>query len=307
MNKPWIYLDQNALIPVFKFALAKGSESAIQWVYSKEHFAEIGRSSSPDAYLSALDKLGAKLIDLDFNRDEGPEAVRLVDGPTAFEHYSSYCEAMGDADISDHFIDQFQVWINGGGCCHQIRSIPDRLSEQILALTESHPEDKQGLLLEEVSRLDLAQQFDKLISQGNDIQKTRAALGDGKGRIGQISGDNQLLQIWALVGPACVGFTADQFFGFEPAVKHREDAWPTYSGIISCCAVLDILGFQAEKKCRKLEALPNVRSDAVHIAMGAFCSGILSADNRHVNRAKAIYEYKGIGTACLQLHSPQKV
>jgi hypothetical protein len=66
-----------------------------------------------------------------------------------------------------------------------------------------------------------------------------------------------------------------------------------------CCAVLDIIGFQAEKKARDLEKIPNVRSDAIHIGMGAYCAAILSGDRRLSKRAKAIYEYKKIGTIAL--------
>jgi hypothetical protein len=63
---------------------------------------------------------------------------------------------------------------------------------------------------------------------------------------------------------------------------------------------MDMIGFQAEgKKSRKIEKLPNVRSDVSHIAMGAFCSAILSRDKRLIKRANAIYEYKNIGTAAL--------
>jgi hypothetical protein len=84
--------------------------------------------------------------------------------------------------------------------------------------------------------------------------------------------------------------TSDCFFGFEGR--------PTYLGIIACCSVLDILGFQGEGKARKILSMPNVRSDANHIAMGAFCQVLLSADKRLINRAAAIYEYKNIGTLC---------
>jgi hypothetical protein len=59
---------------------------------------------------------------------------------------------------------------------------------------------------------------------------------------------------------------------------------------------MDFVGFQAEKKCRKIDKIPNIRSDAEHIAMGAFCTAILSEDKRQIRRAKAIYEYKGINT-----------
>jgi len=42
---------------------------------------------------------------------------------------------------------------------------------------------------------------------------------------------------------------------------------------------MDILGFQAEKKCCKINKIQNVRSDSTRIAMGAFCSAIMSEDS----------------------------
>ena len=60
---------------------------------------------------------------------------------------------------------------------------------------------------------------------------------------------------------------------------------------------MDTVGFQAEKKCRKISKIHNVRSDACHIGMGAYCSAILSEDRRLVKRAKAIYEYKSIDSS----------
>lgn len=72
-----------------------------------------------------------------------------------------------------------------------------------------------------------------------------------------------------------------------------------YLGIVGCNAIMDILGFQAEKKCRKIRKIHNVRSDAGHIGMGAYCSAILSEDKRLVKRARAIYEYKDIGTSSI--------
>jgi hypothetical protein len=140
-----------------------------------------------------------------------------------------------------------------------------------------------------------------MISQGNNIEKTRAMLGGGKGRFGSIKGENQLLQIWEIIKPVCGTLTSDQFFGFDPVHKFGYESVPAYLGIASCCAVLDILGFKAEKKVRRLEKLPNVRSDAAHIGMGAYCTAIVSTDRRLAERAKAIYQYKNIGTVPLIL------
>lgn len=206
---------------------------------------------------------------------------------------------MADVDVNENLLDPFLAWVNGGGDEQLLRALPGHVAQQILALTEGLPVEQSAMLCDAASGVDLTPMIEQLIARGNDINKTRDAFGGGKGRVGQIEGDDQLMQIWALIRPACGGITADQFFGFDPVDKQGYHTWPTYLGIIGCCAVLDIVGFQAEKKCRKIEKLPNVRSDSGHIAMGAFCSAILSADRRLAKRAKAIYAYKGIGTASL--------
>jgi hypothetical protein len=36
----------------------------LNWVYSKEHFAEMRRSNEPEKYLDVLNKIGAKMLDL---------------------------------------------------------------------------------------------------------------------------------------------------------------------------------------------------------------------------------------------------
>lgn len=303
MSEPLVYVDQNVLVPLSERAPRLASGPNVQWVYSKEHFAEIRRSSDPDQYLTALDMLGAKLIDLELIDWKITGSAKLIDG-SAFEHYSNYCEALTDVDVNENLFDPFQAWVNGGGDEQLLRDLPGHIAEQILALTESLPVEQRSALRDTASGVDLTPMIGEMVARGNDIKQTREALGDGKGRIGQVTGDNQLIQIWALIAPACGGITRDQFFEFDPIDKQGYETWPTYLGIVGCCAVLDIVGFQAEKKCRRLAKLPNVRSDSGHIAMGAFCSAILSADKRLTKRAKAIYEYKGIGTASLHVRSP---
>ncbi len=299
MSKPLVYVDQNLLGLLAQRVPGLASEPNVQWVYSKEHFAEIRRSSNPDQYLTALDKLGAKLIELELIDWKITGSAKLIDGPTALHHYSNYYEALTDVDVNENLLNPFQAWVNDGGDEQLLRDLPGHVAEQILALTEDLPVEQRSTLRDAASEVDLTPMIGQMIAWGNDINKTREAFGDGKGQIGQITGENQLIQIWALIGPVCGGITPDQFFGFDPIDKQGYETWPTYLGIIGCCAVLDIVGFQAEKKCRKIEKLPNVRSDSGHIAMGAFCSAILSADRRLARRAKAIYEYKRIGTASL--------
>ena len=47
---------------------------------------------------------------------------------------------------------------------------------------------------------------DDLISNGNDIKKTRAAFGDEKGTVGGVSGEHQVAQIWETIAPTMEGY-----------------------------------------------------------------------------------------------------
>lgn len=55
--------------------------------------------------------------------------------------------------------------------------------------------------------------------------------------------------------------------------------------------------FSSRNEVQKIIRIHNIRSDVDHIGMGAYCSAILSGDRGLVERAKAIYQYKNIGTS----------
>lgn len=300
MNKRLVYVDQNVvgLLVERKLHLPRLPEAC--WVYSKEHFAEIRRSSDPKPYLSALENIDAKLLDLELNAQwKVSGTAKLIEHGSSLQHYSSYIEATRGFESYQNIFDPFLAWVNGGSDEGPFRELPITLAENVLNLTQGLPAQPDLIGGLNTITTGFAGMIEEMLKKGNDITKTRKALGGGKGAIGSISGQNQLNKIWEIIGPACPGTSLDQFFGFDPIDKQGYDEWPVYLGIVGCCAVMDILGFQAEKKCRKLEKMPNVRSDANHIATGAFCSAILSQDKRLIARARAIYEYKGIATVPL--------
>lgn len=301
MSRPLIYLDQNIIGLQLQGITSLSSRDDVIWVYSKEHFAEIRRSSDPDKYLGVLDAIDAKFLDLvlDENWKITGEA-RLNESGTAHQNYDGYIEATEDVEFDDTIFDPIQVWVNGGGDEGPLKELSDKFAQEILNLTSGLPLDTSEITGAVQSiKPDFDSMIDEMISNGNDIKKTRAAFGDDKGAIGSISGEKIIEKIWGIISPTMQGaeISSDQFFGFDPVEKQGYELWPIYLGIIGCCSVLDILGFQAEKKCRNLDKIQNVRSDAGHIAMGAYCSAILSEDKRLVKRAKAIYEYKNIGTS----------
>lgn len=301
MSRHLVYIDQNVIGLHLEGKLRLSKLPELYWVYSKEHFAEIRRSSSVKQYLSALEEIDAKLLDLELNSDWKISGnARLIEHGKPTQHYGAYIEATGETDSCVNLFDPFIAWVNGGSDEGPFKELPDCLADQVLTLTKDLPLDSEFVLgALNALKPKFTDMIEQMLEQGNNITKTRKAFGGGKGAVGAISGENQLQQIWNIIGPACPGISCEQFFGFDPVDKQGYETWPTYLSIVGCCAVMDIVGFQAEKKCRKLDKIPNVRSDANHIAMGAFCSAILSEDKRLVRRAKAIYEYKGISTVPL--------
>lgn len=301
MSKPLFYIDQNIIGLQLQGIISLTKRDSVTWVYSKEHFAEIRRSDEPAKYLDVLDAIDAKLLDLVLDESwKITGEARLDENGTSHQHYDAYIEANRDVDFDDTLFDPFQVWVNGGGDEGPLKDLSEKLAHQVLSLTSELPFYTTEIIGAVKSiKPEFDSMIDEMILNGNDIKKTRAAFGDEKGAIGSISGEKEIERIWEIISPTMQGddISCDQFFGFDPIEKQGYEFWPTYLGIIGCNAVLDILGFQAEKKCRKLNKIHNVRSDAGHIAMGAYCSAILSEDKRLIKRAKAIYGYKNIGAS----------
>lgn len=300
MSRPLIYIDQNIIGLQLDGCINLSKRDDAIWVYSKEHFAEIKRAKKPEKYLDVLGVLDAKLLELNLDgnfRITGQATLHETTSP--YQHFDNYIEAINEVSSDDSLFDPIQVWVNGGACEDVLIDLPERFAQEIENLTSDLPLGDSKMFDELPSiRNELDSMILKMISYGNDIHKTRTALGDEKGSIGSIKGRNQIVQIWDKISSSTylTNISCEQFFGFDPVDKQGFEVWPMYLGIIGCNAVLDILGFQAEKKCRKLNKIHNVRSDAAHIAMGAFCSAILSEDKRLISRAKAIYEYRNIDT-----------
>lgn len=299
MTLPLVYLDQNIISLQSIGTIDLSPVTGVQWVYSKEHFAEIQRSNNPDAFLQALDHLSAKLLDLEMVGWELTGRVNLIETGTAVDHYQDYLDPANYVEIDEEIISLFIAWALGGATPEMLRELPERFADQLGTLMARLPKHVADLIPAWVEG-DLKHMVDNMTKAGNDIFRLRELLGVGKGAAGSITGENPLMQLWERIEPNAPGLIAEQFFGFAPL--DEEKALPvTWLGIIGCCVVLDIVGYKSEKKARKPEKVPNILSDAAHIAAGAYCSVIVSRDRRLVERARAIYQFQKIGTEAAYL------
>ncbi|MFY0663751.1 MAG: hypothetical protein JXQ97_03955 [Natronospirillum sp.] len=300
MTLPLVYLDQNIISLQLAGKIDLSGLTGMQWVYSKEHFAEISRSQNPVPFLQTLDSLSAKLIDLEIVNWEFTGEARLNEEINAERHYERYSDAIKTVPSIDTLFHPFHVWICGGDSEDALRSIPEKLAHHLKALADSLPD---STVLEGFYHFqsEFKQMIDAMIRSGNDIEEFRHQLGVGNGAAGSIKGDNPLGQLWEKVSPKMPGITSDEYFGFSSLPNEQQQPL-TWFGIIKCCAILDVLGYAAEgKKTRNLDKIANVISDANHIATSAYCQAMISRDNRLVDRARAIYQFRNIGTQAIFL------
>lgn len=296
VSKPLAYLDQNVIGLQLEGKFDLSAWDQFRWVYSKEHFAEIRRSELPQKYLDVLAAADAKLLDLAMENFKLTDQCVVVHAGNPHEHFARYLEAKADVSVDEGIFDHLLAWGNGGSAPERLRQIPQRWADQLDATCRLLTPELREQIKEKMAAIDLAAVIEQVISHGNDVEKARMALGGGKGRLGDIKGPGQLRQIWEIVGEGTGRSTSEEFFGFAPNSSFGYEAQPAFLGIVACCAVLDHLGFKAERKARRADKIPNVRSDAAHIGMGAYCAALFSADRRLVERAQAIYEYRDIGT-----------
>lgn len=300
MEIPLIYLDQNVLGLQLNGLIDLSQLPNVQLVYSKEHFAEIYRSDTSEKYLEVLTLLDAKLIDFVLHNFRLTGDANIIQTGSAEEHYANYLKAISEIPFDGGVFDPLICWINGGGNSERLKVLPTQYLSQIEELNNLLPLELRCVELQHVAE-NFSKMIEDMISSGNDVEKRRSMIGGGKGRFGSIEGENQLKQIWQIIEPNIGKVSCDQFFGFESPPGLSDGPIPLFVGIQCCCTVLDILGFKSEKKSRKLEKIANVRSDATHIAAAAYCNVLLTTDKRMAERAKAIYEYKNIGTVPLLL------
>lgn len=298
MSTHYVYLDQNVVSLQAEGRINFAGIDRVQWIYSKEHFAEIRRSSAPQLYLNALDQLGASLLEIDLHNWKPSGSATVTSGVSARENYARYLDAINAVPFDTNALSSLLAWSNGGRCSDAARYAPDALEEQINRLISNLPVGLIPTNIQETSA-EFRRTIAEMLAHENNIALTRKALGVGKGVAGSVTGSNPIQQIWKMISPNAQGLTCDQLFGFEPIAALKQQQWTPYEGIIRCCAMLDIIGYQSEQKSRDPKKIPNVMSDAVHIAAAAYCAAVISADKRFSQRAKAIYEYKNISTVAL--------
>lgn len=304
MQNKRIYLDQN-IIGYSRngwIDLAKFEE--VDWIYSKEHFREISRSDDPRIYLSVLETLKAKEIEMILeDRSKITDLPKFNEYSCPYEKYNQFINTNKEVDFDENIFAPIIARCYGDDNYDEVLKFPDKLKTNLECLLGS-----KEFLDEDIAELSkqLAREFEETVVQGlskrhslNDIRK---GFGLENGKLGQISGANSIKEIWRLLeGKPNItgGMTCEQFFSFEPIHKQGYESWPLYLGIVGCYTMLNSLGYRTDKGVAKQENVSNIASDARHVAYAAYCDALMSGDKKLYEKASAIYGYKKINTVII--------
>lgn len=292
------YIDQNILSKQVKCGNILNLPGYTM-VYSDSHLDEISRANVPEPYLSTLERMNARYLTISIENGLPTDKFLLFEGNPR-EIFDSHKQKISSHPLAANPFLAASAWVNGGGNLRNVEALPSDVAAHFTSQLSTVSPELQQLVKVAADLLEkaLREMTTKVIDHGNNIESWRASLGGEKGRFGDINGDGELLQIWEQIKDKVVYDTPEQFLGFENKASLSP---PQCLGIVACCAMLDLLGFQAEKKRRKTSSQANVQSDAQHIAMASFCDALLSSDKRMIRRAKAIYEFRKIPTKVIHI------
>jgi hypothetical protein len=304
----YIYLDQNIISDVRDGKSRLKSSDVAVWVYSNETLAEINRSDHPNQYLQLLDALKAVKIELilDSNFKITGQAS-FLEHVSARDAYTAYVNSSSEVPYDYSSDIELIARIFGADNKNSVLSYPDIFESNIRALIEPHglysPEIK--LVVENI-RDTLSEFVAGSLQEIGNIEVTRQALGTHRARADNLKHkDNPIESLWEIIKPAFPEMTADQCFGFNPVDNQGYEEWPMFLGIIACHTMLNTLGFRPDDGLSKPEGIPNILSDGIHIAYGAYCHGLMSRDQKLLAKARSIYRYKNIATQLITTRNQQ--
>ncbi|MDH5718918.1 MAG: hypothetical protein OEZ22_14925 [Spirochaetia bacterium] len=300
LEKGTYYLDQNMLFYAeeenFDFPISNN----IIWVYSNEHFNEIERQGNIK-FLKVLNDIKAKYIEVKLDKNfKITENAMIHENKDSHILYNSYLESISEIPVFNlsPLLSFFYGNISAIEPAEYIKNFKDSLIKI------------QDLIYNEIKDTELMKQyneifekdtneFDKSIIEASKsigpLKEMRKKLTDKQCSDLDIKNGKIINQIWDRLNVDNV-ISKDIFFGKEPYSFQEIDKIPTFLGISQCYSALNFIGYWPDEGLSKLSKIYGINSDASHVGHAAFCSALVSGDDRMLKKAEAIYDYFQIRT-----------
>jgi hypothetical protein len=311
-EKVLIYLDQNILQYDFEDKIKLSNDSEIAWVYSDEHFNEINRKED-SRFFDVLERIKARKIKVKLNdKFEITDECILLNYDDPKKLYDQYLECINEYKSASFLFYPLQVFFHGNTDSLDPKKYISDYKHTLIDLTKDifNVLNNQDFQLQFNNQIDLVcENLEKTLISAKDqikpLDKMRKLFTSNQ--FSNLDDKDGLIidQIWNEISEKIMPLTKDQFFGKEvlpflnPVSSNQKQL--IFSGIVQCHSALNFLGYWPDEGLPKMSKIFGITSDASHIAHSYFCSGIISADNRLCQKAKAIYEYFGKAKTVFQL------
>lgn len=299
----FIYLDQNIIQYDFEKKINLSNDSKFVWVYSDEHFNEINRKEDSH-FFKVLERLKARKIKIKLNdKFEITNECILLNYDDPKKLYDQYLETVSEYKPYSFLFNPLQTFFYGNVDSMEPSKYVTDIKQSLIELTKELPEEYTEQIDSVCEQLE-----SNLISakpQIKPLNKMRKLW--TKSQFSNLDEKNGSIidQIWNEIDEKVKPITKDQFFGKEilPFIspKNADKKQLIFLGIVQCHSALNFLGYWPDEGLPKTSKIFGINSDASHIAHSFFCSGIISADNRLCQKAKAIYEYFGKNKIVVQV------
>ncbi len=298
----FIYLDQNIIQYDFEKKINLSNDSKFVWVYSDEHFNEINRKEDSH-FFKVLERLKARKIKILNDKFEITNECILLNYDDPKKLYDQYLETVSEYKPYSFLFNPLQTFFYGNVDSMEPSKYVTDIKQSLIELTKELPEEYTEQIDSVCEQLE-----SNLISakpQIKPLNKMRKLW--TKSQFSNLDEKNGSIidQIWNEIDEKVKPITKDQFFGKEilPFIspKNADKKQLIFLGIVQCHSALNFLGYWPDEGLPKTSKIFGINSDASHIAHSFFCSGIISADNRLCQKAKAIYEYFGKNKIVVQV------
>jgi len=321
LPRPLIYVDQNILGAPLEALIQ--SEAFAAWrdtvvlVYSNETMNEIVRSEglAPE-FLGNLSKfVTARVFDEldDRLRPTGRFKIR-VESPQQRYRVTLEEQLLASPDLQ------------GLGVLHKLfggeadRSYADISAAQVGEMQRAWKSELDQIDLPAAFRELLDQLHDSIISvasgalsstaktlaknlQPNGRQVTsvdfRRDLGLDMETLNSIKGDKVIERIWALIqstNDTVRGWSFEAFCNVEGESPFTGKPYTIPDKVRSMMLILNLIGYQSDKKLSRSDKFISSQSDLGHAAYGSLCDAIVSNDIRFRKRLSAVYAYLYVPT-----------
>lgn len=300
---PTIYADMNIYRYVAYGDISIDSPERFRWVYSYVHLNEIVKNGNTDALEGMRALKAVEVCDVLNDTFQSTGQIKLCEYVDPIERYHEHVEAISGYESYTDMMEEYLLRSFGADNFSELSATPERLFAAVDQSTHDLPADQRDELIERAKRAS-----DNMRDHINDDLKETRSLAEFRDHVGAssdargkaIKSDAPIDELWEIIGPNLSDkIDLNQFIGLEPypgteGSDHRQD-----TRLVGMHIALNMLGLSPDRGLTKRDKIKSIMSDGQHVGMASYCNGLLSADRRFCDKARAIYTHVKFDTDVL--------